>query len=361
MIGKTLGIYIGSRFAKSCLVAFATIFTLVYIIDLVELLRRSGETTKASASFLAFLSLIRVPAIVEQVLPFVILIGAMAAFLNLTRKLELVVARASGISVWQFLFPPVLVALSIGIFATTVYNPVSALLKERADHIEAGLFTKFSPSGPDTSLWIRQRSGDGQAIIRAEKASESGRKLSNVTAFVFDVKGVFQERIEANEAQLNPGFWLLSGTRVLRVGEPPEAAGNYNLSTNLTAAQVTQSFIAPDAVPFWELPSLSARMQEAGLNSTRYRLRFQTLLARPLLLVAMVLVAASFSLRFFRMGGVSRMVSGGVAAGFVLYVVQKLVGDLGGAGVLNTALAAWTPAIIGVLFGALMLLHQEDG
>ncbi len=361
MIGRTLGFYIGARFAKACLAAFGTVFTLVYIIDLVELLRRSGETTNASGSFIAFLSLIRVPAIVEQVMPFMILIGAMAAFLNLTRKMELVVARASGVSVWQFLFPPLLVAFVFGVFATTIYNPVSALLKERADHIEAQLFTRFSPSGPDTSLWIRQRSGDGQAILRAEKAADSGRKLSNVTAFVFDLKGVFQERIEASDAQLNTGFWLLTGTRVLRVGEPPELVGSYNLATNLTAAEVTQSFLAPDAVPFWELPALSSRMQEAGLNSTRYRLRYETLLSRPLLLVAMVLVAASFSLRFFRMGGVARMVSGGVAAGFVLYVVQKLVGDLGGAGVLNTSLAAWTPATIGILFGALMLLHQEDG
>ena len=47
-------------------------------------------------------------------------------------------------------------------------------------------------------------------------------------------------------------------------------------------------------------------------------------------LVAMVLIAASFSLRFFRFGGIAKMVSGGVAAGFVLYVATKLVGDLGG-------------------------------
>ncbi len=55
------------------------------------------------------------------------------------------------------------------------------------------------------------------------------------------------------------------------------------------------------------------------------------------------------------------MVSGGVIAGFVLYVGTKLVGDLGGAGLLSAAVAAWSPAIVGSMFGILVLLHQEDG
>jgi len=361
MIGRTLGFYIGMRFAKTVAAVFGTVFSLVYIIDLVELLRKTGETTSASAPFLAFLSFIRVPAITEQVLPFAVLIGAIMTFLNLTRRLELVVTRASGISVWQFLFPPILVSLLIGIFATTVFNPVAALLKQRADHIEAQLFNLLPKNGPDTSLWIRQKSGDGQAVLRAEKAEDSGKLLHHVTAFVFEQSGAFSERIEASDARLSKGYWTLTNARVLRVDEPPENVGDYILTTNLTADEVTQSFLAPDAVPFWELPSLAKRMREAGLNSTRYNLRFQTLLARPLLLVAMVLVAASFSLRFFRMGGISQMVSGGVAAGFVLYVVTKLVGDLGGAGLLNAPIAAWSPALIGSMVGVLILLHQEDG
>jgi lipopolysaccharide export system permease protein len=129
----------------------------------------------------------------------------------------------------------------------------------------------------------------------------------------------------------------------------------------LSPEQVTQSFVSPDAVPFWSLPSLAERTEAAGLDATAYRLRFQALLARPLLLVAMVLIAAAFSLRFFRFGGISKMVSGGVGSGFVLYVATKLVSDLGGAGLLSAPVAAWSPALVGSMLGALVLLHQEDG
>ena len=113
--------------------------------------------------------------------------------------------------------------------------------------------------------------------------------------------------------------------------------------------------------PFWALPEVAENTAEAGLDATAYRLQYQSLLSRPVLLVAMVLLAASFSLRFSRMGGVGQTLSYGVAAGFVLYIGTKVLSDLGGAGLISPFVAAWSPAIVGVMIGALILLYQEDG
>lgn len=361
MIGRTFGLYLSQRFLRTIGLVFATMFALIYLLDFVELLRRASDSEGASAAFIAFISLLRVPALCEQVLPFAVLFGAMAAFLALSRKLELVVARAAGLSAWQFLVPPVAIVALIGIFSITVYNPMSAVFKQRADQYEARVFGKTGREQADTSLWIRQKSVDGQAIIRAERSSDRGTVLSSVTAFVYDGEGRFLERVEAGYARLFPGFWTLENAKVLRAGVEPAFHKNFILSSNLSPEQVTQSFVSPESVPFWDLPALRERTELAGLDATGYRLRYQVLLARPLLLVAMVLVAASFSLRFFRFGGVARMVVGGVVAGFVLYVTTKLVGDLGNAGLVSAPLAAWSPAIIGTMLGTLALLHQEDG
>ena len=75
----------------------------------------------------------------------------------------------------------------------------------------------------------------------------------------------------------------------------------------------------------------------------------------------MVLLAAAVSLRFFRMGGVQKIALGGVAAGFLLYVVAKITGDLSKAGIMAPMLAAALPAGIGGLTGFVALLYQEDG
>ena len=78
------------------------------------MLRRSGDAPKATALLMAALSFLRTPTVAEQALPFAVLFGSMIAFLNLSRKLELVVARAAGVSVWQILAPPLVVIARSG-------------------------------------------------------------------------------------------------------------------------------------------------------------------------------------------------------------------------------------------------------
>ncbi len=361
MIGLTLSRYLSWSFARTILAVFATMFCLIYLIDFVELLRRASDAKSASTATIAWLSLMRVPAIAEQIFPFSVLFGAMFAFLSLTRKLELVVARAAGVSVWQFIVPPLAVALLLGVFATAVYNPVSAVSKQRAARVETRLFGRTGSESADTAFWLQQDGVDGQTVMRADRASDGGTVLSGVTAFVYDRDGSFMERVEAGHAELRPGFWTLDDARILAPGEAPRDVSAELIATNVTPQQVQQKFVAPDAVPFWSLPGVRDETARAGLNATGYELQYQSLLARPLLFVAMILVAASFSLRFFRFGGVARMVAGGVAAGFVLYVATKLVADLGGAGLLSAPVAAWMPAVVGSMLGSLALLYQEDG
>jgi lipopolysaccharide export system permease protein len=67
------------------------------------------------------------------------------------------------------------------------------------------------------------------------------------------------------------------------------------------------------------------------------------------------------SLRFFRFGGVTKMILSGVMAGFVLYVLSKVTEDMSKADLMHAAVAAWLPVFAGGLTGLLVLLHQEDG
>jgi lipopolysaccharide export system permease protein len=360
MLHLTLARYLSLKFVATLSAAFLIFFCLIYLIDVVEMLRRTSGASDVTTLLVAWLCLLRTPAVTEQLLPFAILAGAMVSLTTLSRRLELIIARAAGVSVWQFLAPATTIAFLIGLVSVGAYNPLSAAMKESADRIETSIF-KAGRQQTETVLWLRQRSVDGQSILRAEHASEGGALLSIVTAFVYDKSGAFEERVEGQTARLWPGFWEIRDARIYSPEDETQVVGSYLLATNLVRDQVTQTLQAPEAVSFWELPNLIDRATEAGLDAGRYRLRHQTLLARPLLFVAMVLIAACFSLRFFRFGGVARTLAGGVGAGFVLYVASKLVGDLGAAGLLSAAFAAWAPAIVGSLLGILVLLHQEDG
>jgi len=359
----TLSRYFGLRFLNAVLVVFAGIFVLVMLIDYIEMMRRAGDIPNVSPVLVAKTSIYRVPQVVERILPFCVLIGAMSCYLNLSRRLELVVARSAGLSAWQFVTPALGVAFVLGIVATTIYNPISAILQERSKRFESELFGQTANSIRQSggTFWVSQRTDDGQAIIGAVSSRDQGVNLNGVSVFAFDNEGRFKQRIEARAAVLEPGLWRLRDARIYTLGVLPSIQPEVLLKTSLTPEQVRESFATPETVPFWDLPQYIQTAEHAGLAAAGYRLQLQKLLARPFLLAAMVLLAAAVSLRFFRFGGVQKMVLSGVAAGFLLYVLSKVTEDLSKAELMHPVAAAWFPVLVGGVTGFIALLYQEDG
>ena len=361
MIGKTLGLYFARQFATLVISIFLFFFFLVFIITYLEFFTRTLGADDFDPVKVFLLTLYRVPSICEEILPFTTLFGSIAAFILANRRLEVVIARAAGISAWQFLIPAAIVGLLLGIAATTIYNPISTELRALSDEMRASLTEKRPKRGDSGPTWIRQAGEGRESLIGALKTSEDGMTLSEVTAFAFNEDGSFRERIDAQTARYTPGEWQIDDAMVTRLEQAPQKVADYRLPTTLTRDQVRETFDNLDAISFWELPRLIDTAQRAGLPSTRYELRYNTLLSRPIVLLAMVLIAAIVSLRFSRSHEVGNMILAGVGVGFMLYVVSKIAWDLGSGGIVPPPLAAWLPAIVTLLMGATALLHLEDG
>ena len=362
---STLDRYLAARFIGAIVLVFFTNMALILLVDFVEMLRRTSELEGATLLRVFSLVALRLPTFTETLFPFAVLFGTMTALLRLSQKLELVVVRSAGVSVWQFLTPALFISLSVGVFATLAYNPLAAGTKSIADNIEANFFGKRSIGGPIQSaaggVWLRQEGKDGQFVMNAATALEQGIDLRGVSIHSFDSQGRFYERIDAERAELRRGFWELTDCVVMRADEEPESFGKYIISTNLTKDQVIESLANVETVSFYDLPQYIILSEQAGLPAIRLRLQYQTLLARPWLMSAMALIAATVSLRLFRLGNILPMILGGVAAGFLLYVALEVSRQLGSAGVIGDVWAAWTPVAIATLTGLTVLLHQEDG
>jgi lipopolysaccharide export system permease protein len=363
MLTNTLGRYFAGRFIGASFAVFMGIFMLVVLIDYIDMARKMSGVPAASAFATAQASLFRVPQLLEILMPFCVLIGAMTCYLALSRRLELVVARAAGVSAWQFISPALASAIILGAVATTAYNPMSANLRELSKRMEAELFGSAPGGGIQDAagFWLNQINSDGQTIINAARSEQQGVRLTGLTVFRFDTDLQFKERIEAREAALEEGRWAFKSVRRFSLDKPPIDQDTYYLTTTLTPAQVRNSFSTPETVSFWQLPGYIRSSESSGFATAGYRLQYQKLIAQPFLLAAMVMLAASVSLRFFRMGGVQKMVLSGVGAGFLLYVLSKVTEDLSKAELMHPIAAAWLPVCVGGLTGFLALLYQEDG
>jgi lipopolysaccharide export system permease protein len=364
MMTSTLGRYFAGRFVVAAVGVFASIFLLLVLVDYIEMVRKTSGLVEVSAIKVALTSLYRVPQLLEKMMPFCVLIGAMTCYLALSRRLELVVARAAGVSAWQFIAPALVSAIVLGGLATVAYNPMSANMRELSKRMEAELFGASGGGGgiQDASgFWLNQVNAEGQWIINAARSEQQGARLTGLTVFRFDSDLQFKERIEARQATLDEGRWVFKSVRRFSLDKPPVEQETLYVATTLTQVQVRNSFSTPETVSFWQLPGYIRSSESSGFATAGYRLQYHKLIAQPFLLAAMVMLAASVSLRFFRFGGVQKMVLSGVGAGFLLYVLSKVTEDLSKAELMHPIASAWLPVCVGGLTGFLALLYQEDG
>ena len=365
----TLTLYVARVFALSMLGMLAALTGIVSLFDLIELLRRAANRPEATFAVVAEIAALRMPWAMMQILPFAVLLGGIMAFWRLTRSSELIVARAAGLSAWQFLAGPTLCALLLGGFAVGVVGPVSAAMRGRAEAIDS-TYIKIG-GGPlalnGGQLWLRQADREldpqGVALLHARRVVVQDGTLAaeGVSVFRLDGDDRLLERVEARSGVLRRDHWELADARRVVPGRLPGPPFPMELPTTMTVDRVQESFAPPDTLSIWALPGFITMLDRSGFSSIRHRLHFHSLLAMPLLAGTMSLVAAGFSMRPARRGGVAQMIGSGVAAGFALFIVSKVAEEFGQTGTLPPPLAAWAPIAAGLMLSVALLLHLEDG
>jgi lipopolysaccharide export system permease protein len=346
--------------------AFALIASVIMLIEFVELSRTLGGRLDLSFVELLGLTLLKSPAVILLLLPFVFLFGVMGAFVALNRRSELVAMRAAGVSAWRFTLPAAGVAFLLGVITVSVLNPIASTLNARYEDRRLSL-TEGRPQGETGEIWLRQGDDRQQVVIhaRSHDTVDDVVRLRGVSVFIQSVAPdgdlTFQRRIEASEGRLLPGFWRLSEAAETLPGAGSVRSEQLSIPSMLDHRTAMEKFVSPSAVAFWRLPATIRSAEMAGYSSTGYELRFQQLLATPLLFSAMSILAAAFSLRLMRLGDLASLVGAGVGLGFIVFFLNEFCGALGSADVIPEGLAAWSPPLLALLAGVTLLCYTEDG
>ncbi len=364
-LSQTLSLYISRQYAVHFLAVLALFIFLTFVFDVVELMRRAASKPDIGTKAIFEMALLKFPHAMQLTFPFAVLFGSMVTFWRLTRSHELVVTRSAGVSAWQFLLPVLVVTLLIGLFRITTINPLSAVMLARYERLDVSLL-KASSSALTLAgggVWLRQGGSEGQVVLRSAGISVAGShvELKSVIAFLYRGTDQFAGRIDAESAVLGDGYWDLRNVRLHRPEETAVSVATYRLPTELTLTRIQDSFSPPETMSFWDLPNFIDSLRGAGFSALRHRLHLHSLLAAPFLMMAMVLLAATFTLRHVRHGGTPGIVGFGVMTGFLVYFFSDVSLALGLSSGIPVALAAWTPAGIAGLIGVALLLHLEDG
>ncbi|MDE1939194.1 MAG: LPS export ABC transporter permease LptG [Alphaproteobacteria bacterium] len=358
----TLYRYLARQFLLGVAMIFTAFLVLAFSIDIVDLINRTAGRGVGSLVVVG-MALLQLPELAQRLLPFCVLLGGVYCFVRLSRSQELVATRAAGVSAWDFLVPPLAVAMAIGVIHVLAVTPISSRMLAQFSALEAkyikGEASQLSISS--NGLWLRQGDRNQQSVIHALTVSDQGVRLDNVIVFLYGPNDQVAGRIDAKSAQLTTGAWLLRNAWVSGPDGRAVHFDRYDLKTTLTPAQIQESFAPPDTLSFWELPHFIRAAQSAGFSAVRYKLYLYALLTLPALFAAMVFMAASFSLKLSRAGGIGRVVLISALSGFGVYFFSEMTTALGRSGILPVALAATAPAAAAILIGMTLVFHQEDG
>lgn len=356
--------YIGRQFLVGVATMFAVISAVILLADTLETIRRSYGKDIPLTIILEMV-LLKWPQMIQKILPFAIMLGGIFTFSKLTRTCELIVARAAGVSAWQFLMPALIVSFILGVFMVTAFNPFSAAMLTRFEQIKAkyihGNETMLAVSS--SGVWLREKNkNSGTTIIHALHVNQSNMELYEVTLFIFTPEYKLSSRVDADKAHIDEGTeWVFQNATVTTPGKLAQEYASYTLPTNLVIAQLQDSFASPEAISFWELPRFIKTLKAAGFSALKHSLHWYSLLVSPLLLCAMVFIAAVFSLRPPRKGKTGLLMSSGILVGFIIYFSSDLIAALGLSGSIPVILAACAPVAISILTGLALMLHLEDG
>lgn len=362
MIFGTLSRYFFRRYVVTTMWFLIGMSAITFLLDFSETASRISGFPGYTLGGAVLLTAVRLPLILQQTIPFVALFVGITVLIGLNRKYELVVTRAAGISVWQFMLPFVAGSLILGVLTVVALNPLAAWGQRQATQFETAW------RGQDNAMikalqvpWLRQISGRDDVIIGAKTVLENGTLLVDAVLIHFDSTGQVILRQDASSAKLEDGYWQLNNVIERKPGEIPVRKVSEQLRTNLKQDFIKERLTAPETIGFFDLSNRIAAAKSFGISTKALETQFNSLLSQPLLLVAMTLIAATVSLKFSRFNQSRSVILGGILSGFMLYVVTVLVKAFGSSGVVPPFVATWIPVVVALALGATILLHQEDG
>lgn len=359
----TIWRYLAKSFATWFAMTSAVLTGIIGVVEIVELFRRTSGKAHIGFILILKLTLLKLPVIIEQMLPLIVFFSCFLCIRSLNQKLELIAIRSSGVSMIQIVVPFIGVMAIFSVLYLLVMNPLSSTMFARFESLETKLFRprQDTLSIVNSGLWLKKMTPKGRVIIHSKKTSKENNMFTGITLYFFDENDGFTKRLDAEKAYLTGETltlvkpWLLEGKNWAEKKD-----NDKKLTLRLSLTSLEENFASPKTIPFASLPSFINRMEEMGFSATLHRSHWFTLLSMPFMYFSMILWAAFFSLRWQRHQKMVNVIGLACVSVFSLYIINEITRALGLSGVLPPGIAV--SLSVGLIFssGCGLLVYLQE-
>ena len=354
---RLLDLYIGKTILLQTLIVMAVLLGLFTFVSFIDQLADLGEENYGVTDAVRYL-LLTMPRTIYQLFPMAALLGTILGLSIMASDSELVVMRASGVSLFQITLSVLKVGAVFVIAAIIIGEFVAPTTEMMAQRGRAQALERNIKQQTNYGLWMR----DTRAYVNIGEVLPD-LTLLRIRVFEFDSDNRLRSLVYAREGRYATQAWQLRDVRQTLISEQGKAEArsldDAIWSTTVTPQILSVFLIKPDQLSAWQLDQYIDHLRQNNQETKIYELAFWGKLMLPISTAIMVILAIPFVFRDIRMGGLGRSLFIGIMLGLAFYVVNQGFGY----GVLvygvSPFLGAVIPVIVFFLLALLMLRRMQ--
>ena len=361
MILKRYENYLSKLFLKNILITLIVFIFLSFFLNIFEEIRYF-EDKESELYYPVILTILNIPSIIFEILPFIFLLGVMFFFINLYENEEIELLRSNGVNNLKITFIISVVSLIVGILLIIVYYSFSANLKS----LYLSMKYKYANDGDhlavvnEGGLWIKERNKSGTNIFIINAKTYKFNNLENVEIIELDNNYKLKKTIVSGKANIIQKNWILTDVKIYSKGEKSQTLENYNYNSTFNGKIISNLFSNLDSLNILQLNKLKRNYEAIGYSATEVRLQINKIYSIPFYLTLTTIIGALLMFKLNFVKSKFFLIVIGVLVSVIFYYINYFSILFGKNETLPVEASVWLPQILFFLMCSLGLTKLNE-
>ena len=322
---KKINFYLFTLASKYILINLIIITILVLFLNLLEI-SRILEKDDTTLGFFLLLSLLKLPTIISEIIPFVVILSIAFLFKNLITNNELISIRNMGFSILD-IFKPIAIAIFLfGLFILLFINPLAANFENNFNNLTSKKYPNmYSIKFINEGMWIKNISEDNNKnYINISKINLDNMNAEEIK--ILNINNKFNKIIIAKKGEIIDKIFKLQNVSILNINNDKfEKVEFYNLILNFDKSNIIDSILNFKFIPFYKYKKHVNNLKKFNLHSSEVSLYYLSEILKPIFLVIIGFTVMGFSGKFKRNENFFKVLFISILIGFLIFLLKEIV------------------------------------
>tara|TARA_A100000164_G_scaffold371752_1_gene399892 strand:- start:1014 stop:2093 length:1080 start_codon:yes stop_codon:yes gene_type:complete len=320
-----INIYLFNLTNRYLLINFIIISLFIIFVNLLELSRVLSEDNKSIINFI-YLSFLKYPSILNEIIPFVTIISISFLIRNLINNNELISMRNLGYSIFDIFFPISLAVFITGLIFLVLLNPLSVFMEKKYDaKLDNQENSLYSIKISNSEMWIKNQIDQfNSSFINIKNIDLKDMNAKNIKILL--INNDSNKFILAEKGQFQSNLFYLTEVKFYNFkNEEYKNLDYYRLKINFNEENILNSISKYKLIPFYKYINHSRTLNKFNLYSPEIGLYYLSEVLKPIFIVVLAFVIIGFTSKFQRNENLFKVLFLSISIGFIIFLLKEII------------------------------------